>query len=212
MAAPSVAATTLRPLRRKGQKEIFLPNFTITLLRTPFLPPVFASFLVPLNLNKLDLRDYLHHAYGLRTRSIRSYVQQQRVQQDKTGARRPSPRRWFRPRSIKRMTVEMDRPFVWPEAPDDFSAWDKSTFDAIQDAQETERNSYKPDANQKPAADRDSIAEQARRLLRGEEKWRDRKDGRGVEKLVWEDVGEAVEVETDVDMRVDETGDGERRA
>ena len=40
----------------------------LTLLRTPNSPPNFATFLVPLNLNKLDMRDYLFHAYGTNLR------------------------------------------------------------------------------------------------------------------------------------------------
>jgi large subunit ribosomal protein L23 len=98
------------------------PNFTLTLLRTPFLPPTYASFIVPLNLNKLDIKDYLYNAYGIHVLSVRSFVQQQRVRQDKPNAKRPAYRRWFRPRAIKKMTVEMDKPFVWPEEPDDYSA------------------------------------------------------------------------------------------
>ena len=96
------------------------PNFTLTLLRTPHLPPTFATFIAPLNLNKLDIRDYLFHVYGVTCLKVRSYVQQQRVRQGKPGELRPAPRRWYRPRAVKRMTVEMDKPFVWPEAPKDF--------------------------------------------------------------------------------------------
>ena len=75
---------------------------------------------MPLNLNKLDIKDYLYHAYGVRVISVRSYVQQQRVQQDKERAYDPKRNRWFRPRSIKKMTVQMDKGFVWPEEPTDF--------------------------------------------------------------------------------------------
>ncbi len=46
----------------------------------------------------------------------------QKLRQDKVGAKRPSPRRWFRPRSIKKMMVEMEKPFVWPEVPKDLDA------------------------------------------------------------------------------------------
>lgn len=55
------------------------PNFVLTLLRTPHSPPHFASFLTPLYLNKLDLKDYLWHAYGLQVLGVRSYVIQARV-------------------------------------------------------------------------------------------------------------------------------------
>lgn len=55
------------------------PNFVLTLLRTPHSPPHFASFLTPLYLNKLDLKDYLWHAYGLQVLGVRSYVIQAKV-------------------------------------------------------------------------------------------------------------------------------------
>lgn len=48
---------------------------------------------------------------------VRSYIQLQKLRQDRPGAIRISPRKWFRPRSIKKMTVEMEKPFVWPEEP-----------------------------------------------------------------------------------------------
>lgn len=173
------------PRLRFGKKQIFLPNFTLTLLRTPFLPPDYATFIVPLNLNKLDIKDYLYHAYGVRVISVRSYVQQQRVQQDKERAYDPKRNRWFRPRSIKKMTVQMDKGFVWPEEPTDFKPWDKDTHTMVKDAQDNEVQTRMPDAITKPTAERGSIAEQAKRLLRGEVRW----------KPQWEDYGAPVEVD-----------------
>jgi large subunit ribosomal protein L23 len=73
---------------------------------------------VPLSLNKLDLRDYLYNVYGVSVRGVRSYIQMQKLRQDKPGERNPRPRKWFRPRSIKKMMVEMDAPFVWPQEPE----------------------------------------------------------------------------------------------
>jgi large subunit ribosomal protein L23 len=99
------------------------PNFVLTLLRTPSSPPNFATFLVPLSLNKLDLRDYLFHAYGIRVYGVRSYIQMKKITQDKPGSKRPKPRKWFRPKSIKKMMVEMERPFVWPEEPKEFDLY-----------------------------------------------------------------------------------------
>ncbi|KAI9770628.1 MAG: hypothetical protein M1840_003220 [Geoglossum simile] len=160
------------------------PNFTLTLLRTPFLPPTYASFIVPLNLNKLDIKDYLYNAYGIHVRSVRSFIQQQRVRQDKPNAKRPAHRRWFRPRAIKKMTVEMDKPFVWPEEPDDFSAWDKESFDAVAEAQE-KLSEARRTGDSTPSTERGSISAQAQRILGG--------DGR--RQLTWEDVGEPVEVD-----------------
>ena len=71
----------------------YRPNFTLTLLRTPFAPPNYATFITPLHLNKLDLKDYLYNLYGVEVLSVRSYVQQARVRQDKPGARLPKARR-----------------------------------------------------------------------------------------------------------------------
>ncbi|KAI9797131.1 MAG: hypothetical protein M1833_005646 [Piccolia ochrophora] len=182
-----------------GRKKIYLfvpldlrapstPNFTLTLLRTPFLPPNYASFITPLNLNKFDIRDYLYHAYGIRVFSVRSFVQQQRVRQDKPNARNPAPRRWFRPRSIKKMTVQMEMPFVWPDEPQDLTAWDKEAFDATQKAQKQEQERMYPELEGKPSPERRSIAEQARELLQGRAPWTP----------TWEDVGEPEEVEKEV--------------
>ncbi|KAM3067257.1 mitochondrial 54S ribosomal protein YmL41 [Clarireedia jacksonii] len=180
-----------------GRKQIFLPNFTLTLLRTPNLPPTFASFIVPLNLNKLDLRDYLYNAYGIEVRGVRSYIQQQKLTQGKPNALRQKPRQWFRPRSIKRMTVEMAKPFVWPEEPKDLSPWDQDQWKKRSDTEKAIRESFQLDARQKPTNERLTIAEQAKALLRGEEKWKPAEN-------IWEDIGEAVEVERDVEIPVDE--------
>lgn len=73
--------------------------------------------------------------------------------------------------------------------------WDKETYDAAQKDQEEFQASLRPDAKKRPSADRASIAEQAKALLEGKEKWKST-----VEQEVWEDVGEAVEVEKDVTL------------
>ncbi|KAI8936506.1 hypothetical protein NX059_006911 [Plenodomus lindquistii] len=96
-----------------GNKKVYLPKFTIALIRTPRISPYHARFLVPLDFSKYDLRDYLYHAYNVRCFNIRSYVKQQPVRDT-----REQPRHWFRPDSKKYMTVEMEDPFVWPETPD----------------------------------------------------------------------------------------------
>lgn len=69
------------------------------------------------------MRDYLWNAYGVPVLGVRSYIQQQKVRQDKPGAKRITPRKWYRPRSIKRMLVEMEKPFVWPEEPENFDLY-----------------------------------------------------------------------------------------
>ena len=175
-----------------------------------------ASFLVPLNINKLDLKDYLYNAYSLPILSIRSYVIQQRVRQDKPGAKLPKPRRWFRPRALKKMTIEMATeaeggtgeitdpntgrrvvlrggPFVWPEEERNLEAWDKKTYDEAAREQRRMNEQNGPDRMLLPKADRRSIAEQARALLEGREVWRPS----------WRDYGAVTGKEVEVDMDVD---------
>jgi hypothetical protein len=65
----------------------------------------------------------LWNGYGINVKGVRSYIQQQKLQQDKTGAIRVKPRKWFRPRSVKKMLIEMDKPFVWPEVPGDLELY-----------------------------------------------------------------------------------------
>ncbi|OCL01510.1 hypothetical protein AOQ84DRAFT_350555 [Glonium stellatum] len=169
-----------------GKKEIYLPKFIITLLHTPQLPPTHAKFLVPLNFNKLDLRDYLYHVYNVKSMNIRTYIQQQKVQQDRPGVKAPQPRRWFRPRAIKKMTVEMDKPFVWPEQPENMDAWSKEAHNAMtktqqrQDTPEAQRDDHNEMA--------EALSRQAKDLLAGKSKW----------KPTWVDYGDEVEVERDV--------------
>ena len=55
----------------------------------------------------------------------------------------------------------------------------------VKDAQDNEVQTRMPDAITKPTAERGSIAEQAKRLLRGEVRW----------KPQWEDYGAPVEVD-----------------
>jgi len=65
--------------------------------------------------------------------------------------------------------------------------WEKETYDAANEAQEREQETYQPDAVQKPTTERESIAEQAQALLKGKEKW----------KPTWVDSGPALGVGKD---------------
>ncbi|TAQ88787.1 hypothetical protein B7494_g2883 [Chlorociboria aeruginascens] len=193
---PSMATIPAIRGPRLGRKQVFLPNFVLTLLRTPNLPSTFASFIVPLKLNKLDLRDYLYNCYGIQVLGVRSYIQIQKLTQDKPSARRPKPRKWFRPRSIKKMTVEMELPFAWPEEPKDFDQWDKSTYDAASEYRKDYESKFSPKHKQEPTVDRKSISEQAKAMLKGEDSWApSNPDAVGL----WRNVEER-EVETDVDV------------
>jgi large subunit ribosomal protein L23 len=61
------------------------------MVRTPGLSPYHARFLVPLDFSKYDLRDYLYHAYNVKSFNIRSYLKHMPVRD--TNA---NQRSWFR--------------------------------------------------------------------------------------------------------------------
>lgn len=148
------------------------PSFTVTLLHTPNIAPTFAQFLVPLSFNKLDMRDYLFHAYNVRVHNIRSFIKQHPIQSVETGHWRdlPGKRRQFRPKSTKKMLVELDKPFVWPETPTDLAKWDKDRHSALESARNLEIYGLKDQGRLHD--ERTSIADQAMRLLEGKEKWK----------------------------------------
>jgi large subunit ribosomal protein L23 len=89
------------------------PNHVITFVRPKQThAPNLATFKVPLQFNKLDLRDYLFHAYKVKVTAVRSFISQQ------APARKGNMRgRWYRPQPQKTMIAELERPFVWPEPP-----------------------------------------------------------------------------------------------
>jgi large subunit ribosomal protein L23 len=128
-----------------GQKEIHLPPIqaVVTLLRTKDLPPTFARFRVPLNWNKLDLKDYLYHAYGVEALHVTSSVKLSPILENKPSDTMKRGRKWYRPISKKFMTIRMDKAFVWPDEPEDFSPWDKKAFMAQRDARERQREAQK---------------------------------------------------------------------
>lgn len=77
--------------------------------------------------------------------------------------------------------------------------WDKDTFDGAQDYQQEQNKMLNPrDKRRAPNAELESIATQARRILKGEDPWEPRKDY--PEREIWVDVGEPREVEADVEM------------
>ncbi|WEW60947.1 mitochondrial 54S ribosomal protein YmL41 [Emydomyces testavorans] len=159
------------PIPVEQRKQVYLPEFTITLIRTPFLPPRYASFWVPLSFNKLDMKDYLKRLYNVDVIKVRSYVEQQKVTRERPmGKQGYGPLR--RPMAKKKMTVEMIEPFVWPEAPTDFSPWERDAFFEAKKMQEDFQESQTPDALTKaPERQRGLLAEQVKRLKEGKESW-----------------------------------------
>ena len=78
---------------------------------------------------------------------------------------------------------------------DFWNRWDKSTFDVAKKEREIIEAEYRPGFREQPTRERTSIAEQARSLLKGDSAWRSTPKGDQ-----WENVGEEVEVETNVDV------------
>lgn len=100
-----------------GKKPIYLPFATIKLLRpnakhTPYQ----AKFIVPKSFNKLDLRDYLYHIYGLRVLNVTSALMPAKFVRSM-----PAPYGGrYRESQIKKMTVDLVDPFVWPVENENF--------------------------------------------------------------------------------------------
>jgi large subunit ribosomal protein L23 len=97
------------------------PQFRVALIRTPNLSSKYAQFQVPLNFNKFDLRSYLYNLYGVGVLGIRSYVQAQGITRITRDGKGYGP--WRRPKSQKRMTVELKEPFAYPEMPKDLTPY-----------------------------------------------------------------------------------------
>ncbi|KAF9888708.1 54S ribosomal protein L23, mitochondrial [Aspergillus nanangensis] len=154
------------------RKQVYLPDFTIALIRTPFLPPRYASFYVPLNFNKLDMRDYLQRLYNVDVLAVRSFVEQQNVTR-----LRPLGKFGYgklrRPVSKKKMTVEMKQPFVWPENPTDMAPWEKDQFFKAAKYQSALQDEQRPDAPMKAnKEEREVFDDEAKKILDGSKPWR----------------------------------------
>ncbi|EFR03224.1 mitochondrial ribosomal protein subunit L23 [Nannizzia gypsea CBS 118893] len=169
--AKAIPKSLPKPLPLDQRKQIYLPDFVLTLIRTPFLPPRYASFWVPLTFNKLDMKDYMKRVYNVDVIKVRSYVEQQKVTRElPRGRQGAGPMR--RPEAKKKMTIEMTEPFVWPEEPRDFEQWEQKTFFEAKKMQEDFQASYAHDAPMKaPTRKRELLAKQAKQVLKGEEQW-----------------------------------------
>ena len=139
------------------------------------LPPQYATFIVPLNINKLDFRDYLYHAYSIKTVSITSRIFAQAVTNTgKPGIDRPG-QGLHRPKPVKKMTVLMEEPFVWPEPPDEEALEEEfnvTQFRAGQELQQLTQEQQAKGDRFVDETDREAMRAQAKRLLAGKERWK----------------------------------------
>jgi len=91
-----------------GGKEIYFPWAPVTLLRpTAKMTPYQAQFQVPRTFNKLDFRDYLWHVYGLRALNITTQIKWSEWTRQRMSR--------FRTTQVKKMIIDMEEPFVWPQ-------------------------------------------------------------------------------------------------
>lgn len=81
---------------------------------------------------------------------------------------------WHRPRSIKRMIVELERPFVWPAEPENFEAWNKDQFESAQEESRLaqDRSGSVADTIGVAKDAREAMREQVKALLEGRERWK----------------------------------------
>jgi len=130
-------------------------------MRTPHLPPDVAQFVVPLSINKLDLRDYLHNAYNIEVLNVRSFITQQRIERHKPGFQTS---RYYRPKSIKKMTVQLLKPFVYPEEPQDLSPWDNMLWKTLEAQRDMKSKTQGPFSYKEPHPQRAGIKKLAKVL------------------------------------------------
>lgn len=159
----------------------YRPNHVIAFIRPkPKQPPNLATFVVPLEFNKLDLRDYLYHAYNVEVNAVRSFINQ------------PAPRRkdgatgkWYRPRSQKMMIAELVKPFVWPDPPaeDQRDKFDYDMFKRMEKAREDQIKrqadpSDIPLRTRTPTPkDREMLKAQAEEFLKNPTEWANGRKG-----------------------------------
>lgn len=144
------------------------------MLRKEHLPPNEACFQVPLTFTKFDLRDYLWNLYNVEVKKVRSYVKGRPL------AERPNrPGSTYRPQALKIMTVELARPFQWPEVPTDRAPWNHELFEMREESLDQRRedqynaaNRIIPMSSRQPRSeDRKQLASLAKDLLSGKKKW-----------------------------------------
>ncbi|CAK9438755.1 mitochondrial 54S ribosomal protein uL23m [Lodderomyces beijingensis] len=126
-----------------GKKQIFLPQGRVCLLRNNAKhTPYQAKFLVPKSMNKMDLRDYLWHIYGLRALNVTVQLQ------PATWARGPNDHGRYRQPQLKKMTIDMAEPFVWPEVSkeqlDKFENQAHNSIEQMEDAYAVGSDKNKP--------------------------------------------------------------------
>lgn len=90
------------------------------MLRKPELSSSYAHFQVPLWFNKLDMKGYLKNVYDVDVVHVRSSVSYGKRARKAIGNGGVKGKE-IREKSIKSMTVQLVKPFDWPEEVTDFT-------------------------------------------------------------------------------------------
>lgn len=97
------------PHFKVGEKKVYLPEGAITLLpNLPNMSPYFVRFKVPRTYNKLDLRDYLFHLYGLKVFDMRVSLSRRKFLAQKNN------KGHYMTSQEKVIVARMEKPFIWP--------------------------------------------------------------------------------------------------
>lgn len=129
---------------------------------------------MPLTFTKFDLRDYLWNVYDVEVTKVRSYVKELPLSQRHTNTRSA-----YRPLSLKVMTVELVKPFQWPELPTDLEPWNNKLWHTrekeikkLRKEEVQKQESKIPLISRAPySKERKSLADLAKKIQSGEVKW-----------------------------------------
>ncbi|KAJ2661683.1 mitochondrial 54S ribosomal protein YmL41 [Coemansia sp. RSA 1200] len=98
--------------QRFGNFKVYLPNLIFKIIPDSRLGVNQAAFRVPLQLNKLDIKDYLTHVYNVTVTDVRTTVFPGKLSLNHfTGQKERSPR-------IKKAIVTIKEEFHYPAEPD----------------------------------------------------------------------------------------------
>ncbi|KAJ2805531.1 mitochondrial 54S ribosomal protein YmL41 [Coemansia guatemalensis] len=98
--------------QRFGNFRIYFPNIVFKIIPDARLSKNQAAFRVPLNINKLDIKDYLTHIYNVTVTDVRTTVFPGKlVLNRRTGVKERQSR-------TKKAIVTIKEEFEYPEQPD----------------------------------------------------------------------------------------------
>ncbi|CCF58500.1 hypothetical protein KAFR_0E03490 [Kazachstania africana CBS 2517] len=129
---------------RRGGVKLFFPKARVILLRPNAKhSPYQAKFIVPKSFNKLDLKDYLFHLYGLRALNVTTQLLHAKYHRLTPNSGR------FRGPQIKKMTIDMEQPFIWPEEPKEgeLDTWNGKFVEELEKFREETQISVGSDVN-----------------------------------------------------------------